>query len=148
MTRLIEAIRAEIAELEDADAKTPGWGAAVGARLERLKDLRSELRRAEQATARTTMTRIDEKALAQIIYDERRKGMHGWLPWDRLPADVREIWERCGSAALSALEPAPAGKERRDDDFNEYGYDPTGPEAGAGFRPRLEDEDPAPAGKE
>jgi hypothetical protein len=38
-------IEAEIAELAASNKAAPGWGAAVGARLERIKELESELRR-------------------------------------------------------------------------------------------------------
>ena len=37
------ALRAEIAELEEAQGAAPGWGAAVGAREERLQNLRARL---------------------------------------------------------------------------------------------------------
>lgn len=37
------ALRAEIAELEEAQGAAPGWGAAVGAREERLRHLRGRL---------------------------------------------------------------------------------------------------------
>lgn len=36
-------LRAEIAELEEAQGAAPGWGAAVGAREERLRNLRARL---------------------------------------------------------------------------------------------------------
>ena len=42
--RTREQIEQEIAELEAKQAAAPHWGAAVGARHERLKALQSELR--------------------------------------------------------------------------------------------------------
>jgi hypothetical protein len=41
----IERIKAQIAELTEANEKAPGWGAAVGARHERLRNLEASLNR-------------------------------------------------------------------------------------------------------
>lgn len=38
-----EEIEARIADLEAANAKAPGWGAAVGARAEEIRSLRQLL---------------------------------------------------------------------------------------------------------
>jgi hypothetical protein len=38
-----EELRKELAKLEAANAAAPGWGAAVGARHERIKAIRSAL---------------------------------------------------------------------------------------------------------
>ena len=58
MTR--DEIIAQIAKLEAANEAAPGWGAAVGARYDEIKELKSALRRIEREEKPTDADRIAE----------------------------------------------------------------------------------------
>jgi len=61
-----EALRAELAELEAANKAATGWGAAVGARQERINSIRRQLSRPSGA---------DAGATAKAVLDARATGL-------------------------------------------------------------------------
>lgn len=53
---------------------------------------------------------------------------------------LEELWEQDTTDPTMPMGPNGNVCVDKDDKFNSYGYDPTGPEAGAGFRDRSDSE--------